>query len=48
MGAVADVSKGMKPVLAVCIIPLAIVFALQIVLWVDNRRKEKQTTQHEQ
>lgn len=48
MGAVADVSKGMKPVLAVCIIPLTIVFALQIVLWVNNKRKEKQTIQHEQ
>lgn len=47
MGAVADVSTGMKPVLAVCIVPLVIVVALQIVLWVNDRRK-KQAKQIEQ
>lgn len=41
MGAVADVSTGMKPVLAVCIVPLVIVVALNIVLWANNKRKEK-------
>ncbi len=41
MGAVADVSSGMKPVLAVCIVPLTIVFVLQIVLWSADRRKAK-------
>lgn len=41
MGAVADVSTGMKPVLAVCIVPLVIVVALQIVLWLNDRRKEQ-------
>jgi DHA1 family bicyclomycin/chloramphenicol resistance-like MFS transporter len=47
MGAVADVSTGMKPALAVCIVPLVIVVALNIVLWVNDRRKEK-TKQTEQ
>jgi len=41
MGAVADASVGMKPVLAVCIVPLSIVFVLQIVLWKVDRHKGK-------
>lgn len=41
MGAVADGSIGMKPALAVCIVPLAIVFALQIVLFQADRRRQK-------
>ena len=43
MGAVADVSTGMKPVLAVCIVPLTIIFTLQIILWVHERRSERET-----
>jgi MFS family permease len=43
MGAVADISTGMKPVLAVCIVPLLIVFTLQIVLIRADKRKGKET-----
>jgi fucose permease len=43
MGAVADVSTGMKPVLAVCIVPLLIVFTLQVVLIRVDKRKGKET-----
>lgn len=41
MGAVADGSTGMKPVLAVCIVPLTIVFVLQIVLYQSDKRRER-------
>jgi MFS family permease len=45
MGSAADASSGMKAALAVCIVPLLIVFSLQIVLWAADKRKEKITQQ---
>ena len=43
MGGIADVTTSMKPVLAACIVPLVIIFALQFVLWGKDRRAEKTT-----
>lgn len=47
MGAIADASVGMKPALAVCIVPLSIVFVLQIVLWKADRRTGKSIDSNE-
>ena len=42
MGALADASSSMKPALAACIVPLIIVFIIQIILYIMERRGAKQ------